>query len=679
MTNISVSLATRTALALFALCAGLYLLTASGHTYSIDEELIFGVTESLVLRDSFYLNVPADNEEPLIGLYSPGQSIAAVPLYHLGRWLAGFFPPEGYAWVTRAVVGWFNPLVTAATVAVLYLFALVVGCRQRPAIAAALVYGLATLAWPHSKTFFAEPFTAFLLVASLTMAAAVVRSPAFQSATFPLPRWHAGGLLLAGGLAGLAPTVKIQSTMLLPLLGSYVLLGLGSFLWRQRQAGQIRGLWSRPLVQALLLALSWGAGALLALGGLVLLQWLVLGSPTSSGYGNPLDVLERSFSTPLWKGLYGLIISPGKGIVWYAPPLLLFVPGLVLLWRRDWQLGLVGGAVVALHFWFHGQLQHWHGDGAWGPRYLNIVLPFLALPLTVYLDSLRGWRTPVRSGLLVATLLLAVPVQVASVPINFSVYVMSSIDRDIRYYQPAASPLAEHLRMVGERLHLAYRLHWASNSVALQRGFSYSEGNRPQGEQVPRWSRDTATIAVRAAGAEPVQMRLGLSGCRHPAVEPARVRVYLNHPDSPPLLADEPCPPRVYRLLLPPGHSRLLLHSDTWLPLEHGRDREDGHLGVRIHRLEARSGSHPLAIQGDLVPVAPFPPGPGPVTIRQWTGDWRYLHWDFWWWYLPHTGFPARSVWLLSGIWGGLALALLAIGGRELTRNDACCVMNAEL
>ncbi|MGN6361629.1 MAG: hypothetical protein ACTHNK_14685, partial [Thermomicrobiales bacterium] len=40
------------ALALFLLLAALYVLTSGGHTYSYDEETIFGLTESLVERGS---------------------------------------------------------------------------------------------------------------------------------------------------------------------------------------------------------------------------------------------------------------------------------------------------------------------------------------------------------------------------------------------------------------------------------------------------------------------------------------------------------------------------------------------------------------------------------------------------------------------------------------------------
>ena len=57
--------------------------------------------------------------------------------------------------------------VTAAMVALLYRLTRLLGYSGRVALALAVIYGLATTAWPQSRTFFAEPLTAFLLVLSL--------------------------------------------------------------------------------------------------------------------------------------------------------------------------------------------------------------------------------------------------------------------------------------------------------------------------------------------------------------------------------------------------------------------------------------------------------------------------------------------------------------------------------
>jgi hypothetical protein len=632
----------RTALALFALLAGIYLLTASGHTYSIDEELMFGATESLVLRGTLALNM----SEPTYSTYGPGQSVAAVPFYWLGQAVAQWFPANGYAWVTRAVVGWLNAFVTAGTAALLYLAAAQMGYGRRVAIGTALIFGLATLSWHYSKTFFAEPLTAFLLFAAFVVGqAALIRAARGE-------RWRP--VLLMGGagaLAGLAPTVKIHATVALPLL----LLAVALHLWQARRALAVR--WWLP-------ALAWCVGAGLTFGGLLLFQWLTYGNPLHSGYGDTGSILQSMLGRNLAWPIAGLVLSFGKGILWFAPPLLLWPLGMWLLLRRDWPVAALCGVLAVSHTVFYASWSSWHGAGAWGPRFLVIVLPFLVLPLAPVLAGVRGWRTPWRTGALLLTLLLAVPVQVGGVAINYTAF--KSLPGERGYVRLDESVLVVHLQMAGEQLAEWYRVQMAPESVGLLRGFAYSEGHRSLGEQVPRWTLPRAEVALRPPPGEQVQLTAALDGCRPPPLPPAEVGFAL---DEKLLIGGAtPCPARVYRLLLPGRAATLHITSSEWEPREVGLDREDGPLGVRLRDLEAQAGNTDLAIRGQLVPPPPLPAGAGPVTIREWVSDHRYGHWDFWWWYLAQSGFPRQAVAALMGLWFGVAAVLLAGGAWGLWR-----------
>jgi hypothetical protein len=634
----------RTALALFALLAGIYLLTASGHTYAIDEELIFGVAESVALRGSFALGTGDDSA------YSPGQSLAAVPLVLLGHALALLFEPNATAWVVRAVALWLNPLVTAAIAALLYLAAVRLGYRQRAAIGTALIYGLATLAWPHSKTMFAEPLTALCLFGAFV--AALYALPPPGAAPGPT-RWVL--LLLAGMLAGLAPAVKVQAAILGPPLALHVAL----LVWAATQHEAPR----QRVRRAAGLLLVWGAGAALALGALALLQWALYGNPLESAYGSNERTLQTLFTKNLWAGLYGLLLSPGKGLVWYALPLLLWPLAFVLFWRRSWRAALLCGLMAAVQVGFYARVTFWHGDGAWGPRYLNIVLPFVVLPLAAYLATLRGWRTPWRSGVLLLLLLAMVPIQVGGLAINLNIYVARS-EGSVRYYQPQHAPQVWHLRLVAEQLQQLAARHLAGKRVVLLRGFAYSEGRRSLGEQVPRWTLPRAEIALRPPQAEHVRLTMALDGCRPPPLPPAEVELAGNERRL--LRSATPCPARVYHLLLP-GHAAMLhLTASAWEPRAVGLERDDGPLGVLLRDLEARADDAVLPLHGALVPVPPLPPGAGPVTIREWVSDYRYGHWDFWWWYLAQSGFASGPRALLMGLWLTLAGGLLGWGAWRL-------------
>jgi hypothetical protein len=657
----------RPALAVFALLAGIYLFTTGGHTYASDEEQMFAVSEALVTRGSFALAPATPTQPARYSSYGPGQPLLGVPFYLLGRSAASQFPPEAYAFVTRALVSWLNPLVTAATAALIAVAALRMGYSQRAAIGGALIYGLASVAWPHSKTFFAEPLAACFLFASFALLV-LPAGRSFLVETTDDRRPTTGGngpaivgrrssivtLFIAGLLAGLAPAVKLQAGLALPLLGLWVLwIGLrrGGFILRQHAA-------------AIRFPAIWSFGVCCSLALLGLYQWQAFGSPFTSGYGNASGV----FTYDLGKGLYGLLFSSGKGVFWYNPPLLLWPLGIVLLWRRERGVALLCAAIVVAHLLLYGKVIFWHGDGAWGPRYLNICLPFFFFPLVTLLERQGGRETGGQGNkgtrghrcvriALVATLVLAIPVQFGALTTNLNAYLETQRDDPLRYYSPYWSPIAGHLRMAGQRLSTMAEQSFAPNSVVLGPGFAYSEGDRANGEQLPRWSRAQATIALRSTS-EPLLLTMALDGCRPNGVEPALLKLRIA---ATVLEQAAVCPGRVYRMLLPNEANRLELVSSTWNPILAGIDR-DGPLGVRLTSLAASANGQPLTVRGELIPIPPMPAGH--VALRSWAGDPRYGQWDFWWWYLWVGQPPSPGRWLLSVLWLAVAGGLVGVGVR---------------
>jgi hypothetical protein len=91
-----------------------------------------------------------------------------------------------------------------------------------------------------------------------------------------------------------------------------------------------------------------------------------------------------------------------------------------------------------------------------------------------------------------------------------------------------------------------------------------------------------------------------------------------------------------------------------------------GPLGAYLSRAAAWADGRPLTLRGDLVPIPPLPAGP--VALRQWTSDYRYGHWDLWWWYLANSGLPAGPSLALGLAWAALGLGALAAGALGLRR-----------
>jgi hypothetical protein len=336
---------------LFILLLAVYLLTASLRIDTGDGEAMVAVACNLAAGQGLDVEVdPADLVDGRTGYgrvgreglyyakYGLGWSLAAAPLCALGRGLAGLLPGATEGFVTRAAVLVVNPLLTACAAALLFRLA----CRLYPvrhAATLALLYGLGTIAWYYAKSAFSEPLTTALMIAAVY---AVERG-----------RFGAAGVALGGALL----TRQTAVFMLVP-----VVVWALARVWRDgARAVLLRG-------GALLLPVALGQSA--ALGYNV----YRFGSPLAWGYG------PVGWDTPLLRGLYGQLLSPGKGLLVFNPLLVAGVVGWPFLLRRRRGLGWLLPALFVCHLVPHSLYRDWTGGGGWGPRMLLPAVPFALLP-----------------------------------------------------------------------------------------------------------------------------------------------------------------------------------------------------------------------------------------------------------------------------------------------------------
>jgi hypothetical protein len=686
----------RRTLALFLACLGFYLLTASGHFYAADEETVFRVTEGLIERHTFavpdtwgVIGTRRDGEGALYAQYTPGQALAALPLYLLGKGLARSFPAAQEGFITRFCVSLLNAFVTAATVALLYRLARLLRYGARPALALALIYAVASGAWPHGRTFFAEPLTALLLLLSFALIESWVVSresregmvsgtppvtatadPATahlqttgdrRSTTFPLTTLFASGLAALG-----AVVVKPQGAIALPILGLFLI----GRVWASGAGDRRARLW-----RAVRAAAAWGLGLALAAIPFALYNSALYGGPLSTGYGaGTPDV----FRTPFLTGLYGLTLSSGKGILWYTPPIVLAVAGWWGFSRRGRAAALACLGMLIAHLGFYSRVDYWHGDGSWGPRYLAIALPFLLLPAVSVLEGLRA--RPIRRALVGALVALGIAVQLLGVTVNFDWYLLRS-DEGARHFAPAASPLLAHARILaGRSVEWRYRLAPPPGTALLSDGFSYAEGAAGVGATgaaatgealFPRWTTGAGVVQIYPTGDAPLTIKLTFFDHRPPArrTEPATVLL------DGAALPDGAVERRdvtgngegwIYQFqTAPPDSGRapvaIALRSATWNPKASGAGERDEEVGVFVHNVEVWQGGRALTVREGLA-IAPLPDTP---RSRFWWADddaVRHHLADSWAWYVAVSGLgPARVAPWLGG-YAAVAVALMAAG-----------------
>lgn len=635
----------RCALAIFFLFAGFYLLTTSGHFYAVDEETLYGMTESIVERHSLALPpgmwyIPGDQAArgPVYAPYMPGQPLAAVPLYVLGRAVAPLFPPASSGYITRFFVSLFGSLVTAATVAVLYLLARTLGYRRSAALGLAAVYGLATMAWPHGRTFFAEPFTTLLVLCSFYGLCQGMREGG--------PRrvgWCAAAAVAAVAALG----VKPHAAVVLPFLGMY-LLG------KAAAPSLVGGHWRIDLRGAALALGGWMGGIALVAAPLAAYNTALYGGPLRTGYGSrPLSLLDPS-SYPIFapEGLYGLVLSSGKGFLWYSPPVILALGAFWLFYHRHRAEALTCLGILVSNIWFYSRLPTWHGDGSWGPRFLALALPFALLPLVELLERLSGRRA--LTALVVPVVALGLVVQLLGVLVNFDWYILRS-DEATRHFSPRASPIVAHARLLGERFGEWYaRVMPGSDIAVLTGGFAAREGGAA-GVPLPRWTTGDGTITLHPGRAGAALVKLTFFDHRPTALRGESITVLLNGVP----LANRALERRdftgtkegwVYQFTVPAemlvgGSATVTLHSVPWNPKATGQGERDEDLGVFLNNVEVWSDGRSWRIGEALLP----PPMPSTPRGRFWwfnddrpPDETRHQLIDLWAWYAAVAGFSRQ-------------------------------------
>jgi len=322
-------------------------------------------------------------EDRAYAWFGVGQAVAALPLWYAGAGLARLFPEleerhaaapiEGVQRTelfSHLFVGWRNSLLSALTGALVVLTARRLGASGRSAFLAGLTYGVATYAWPQARSCLSDVQAACCLFAG------------FHFLLVARERWTrlgrppVGALAGAGAALGLALLTRVATA---PAIAFLAAVGVLAILARTRR---VRPGWPIAALGAFLLPF---AIAVLAFVGANLLRF---GEPFETGYGAAISGMGFFVDRP-WVGLAGLLFSPGRGLLFFAPGILLIPLGVARARKRaerlvPWVLLGVALCVLMPAAFLHG----WHGAQTYGPRYILPLLPFAWVLVALALDRL---------------------------------------------------------------------------------------------------------------------------------------------------------------------------------------------------------------------------------------------------------------------------------------------------
>ncbi len=105
-----------------------------------------------------------------------------------------------------------------------------------------------------------------------------------------------------------------------------------------------------------------------------------------------------TFDTPLATGLHGFLLSPGKSVFIFAPPVVLALAGLRRLWKLERGVATVALLLPLTYLVFFARYTQWEGGYCVGPRYLVPSIVLLSLGLGPMLSGAASFGTYKKSA-----------------------------------------------------------------------------------------------------------------------------------------------------------------------------------------------------------------------------------------------------------------------------------------
>ncbi|MBN1355773.1 hypothetical protein JXA40_05825 [bacterium] len=378
-----------------------FLLTLKGYPLFVDEELMYLSAVNWVEE-----GIPFTKYHPQItqigryGLpysnFGLGQSIYEIPFYMTARL---FVPRTGVqsGFLLTSAVYPSAPLLMALAMTIVFRLSLLLRFSVRRAWWNTLLTGFTTLCWPYSKMLFRDPLQMVCLLLAVTL---LVRNRAGTSTI---------SVFLSGTALGYGVLTKETMLLYVPFLLGYLC------------SGRKQGRTGRVLVFLLPVLLS----------GLICLGYNYYRFGDIFDFCYTADNRAHGMSTPFAEGFYGLLFSTGRGFFVFNPVMVMACAGLVPFYRRNRAELLLFGSLFGATVLFYSKFWTWGGSWAWGPRFLLVATPYMALIAT---EGLARWMVAgIKKTFALILIGISFAVQIPGVTMHAAPY-LSMIAHDVHLF-----------------------------------------------------------------------------------------------------------------------------------------------------------------------------------------------------------------------------------------------------
>lgn len=288
-------------------------------------------------------------DEPMRPMYSERPlllSAIGVPLYIIAN-LLSISPIPTIAILT-------NSTILALTSVVIFCFSSQITKSRKIGFTTSLIFGVTSFAWPYNTSLFPQPIEALFLITSTFFTYRSFLSKERIHTTL--------GALFLGFSLYTHPT----SFIIMPALLAFAILRLKD----------------RKNIILFVSVLSF------LILSLFFLNYIRFGAPLDFGYGI-YGSLQSHFG---WIGLLGLIFSPGAGLLFFFPVVIMLPFAIKRMYLEDKILSIFFTYVMVSTWLYFGTLSYgepfaWSGAGGWGPRYLVPLTPFISVALAYLIKN----------------------------------------------------------------------------------------------------------------------------------------------------------------------------------------------------------------------------------------------------------------------------------------------------
>ncbi len=320
--------------------------------------------------------------------YGIGHPLIEVPFYLIGKLVSKAFK-KNKQYIIKAIISLSSNLIISLVVLIFFKFASKINNNKKINLITSIILAFATMIFPYSKQLYRDPPQLLMLFGAFFFLFSFKKSLKIKY------------LITASCFLGFALTIKFAIIIYLPSYLFYLLLTFSKY---------------RKKIKYFLIFIT-----PICIGILISLIYNYIRFNNFLDFGYTAKNIKFGLKGPFIEGIWGLLLSSGKGFFTYSPVLILFFPTISYFYKKFKAESIFINLMVLTAFIFYSKYWSWGGGWCWGPRYLLPLIPLMMLPILFFLNDFNKF-SKLKKSLVVFLIILSFFVQLLGIFIHHANY-----------------------------------------------------------------------------------------------------------------------------------------------------------------------------------------------------------------------------------------------------------------